>query len=345
MTTHIIALTGGPCSGKTTSLAQLSALLRQLGFQVLVTPEIATLFALSGVNLQSTHWLLQKTILTTHINYLNAMKDYARINPNTDRGTVILCDRGAMDVFAYSNQEDFDIIADGSRQDLFLQYDTVFHLTSAAKGAQHAYGLKGARYEDLEAAAKADDAILQAWGAHPHRVIIDNRTGFDEKMKRLCREVCNVLGLPKTLERERKFLVHITGDVVSHSSTILQSYLHEGNERVRRREWPDGTVQYTHTLKRPTDQPGVVEEFERRITPHQYADLYPNRVRELCKVRHTFESGGWQMELDVFSDGMTVLEIEGIMPDEDFTLPPFLELVREVTGDHTYANTNLAKPC
>jgi signal recognition particle GTPase len=41
-------LTGGPCGGKTTSLARLSSYLRERGFEVMTAPEAFTILAGNG---------------------------------------------------------------------------------------------------------------------------------------------------------------------------------------------------------------------------------------------------------------------------------------------------------
>lgn len=43
-----ICLTGGPCAGKTTALAELSLVLNQMGFRVLQVPEAATILKKGG---------------------------------------------------------------------------------------------------------------------------------------------------------------------------------------------------------------------------------------------------------------------------------------------------------
>ena len=47
-----IVLTGGPCAGKTTALARLSAFLNERGFRVFTVPEAATMLFTNGVRFQ-----------------------------------------------------------------------------------------------------------------------------------------------------------------------------------------------------------------------------------------------------------------------------------------------------
>jgi hypothetical protein len=43
-----IVFTGGPCAGKTTSMAFCTELLKERGFRVYIVPEAATLIAMGG---------------------------------------------------------------------------------------------------------------------------------------------------------------------------------------------------------------------------------------------------------------------------------------------------------
>ena len=46
-----------------------------------------------------------------------------------------------------------------------------------------------------------------AWAGHPHLRVIDNSTGFEDKIRRLIREISLYLGEPQPYEIERKFLI------------------------------------------------------------------------------------------------------------------------------------------
>ena len=52
---HKILLTGGPCAGKTTSLAKLQSTLDNKGFRVFCVPEAATLMMKGGAILDTSN--------------------------------------------------------------------------------------------------------------------------------------------------------------------------------------------------------------------------------------------------------------------------------------------------
>jgi len=58
-----ICLTGGPCAGKTTALAELSLVLNQMGFRVLIVPEAASILKKGG-----------SAVDTGSMNFIQAVK-------------------------------------------------------------------------------------------------------------------------------------------------------------------------------------------------------------------------------------------------------------------------------
>ena len=47
---YLIAITGGPCAGKTTALERLAGFLRERSFRVFTVPEAATMLFSNGVS-------------------------------------------------------------------------------------------------------------------------------------------------------------------------------------------------------------------------------------------------------------------------------------------------------
>ena len=117
-------------------------------------------------------------------------------------------------------------------------------------------------------------------------------------------------------------------------------------ERVRARGQERQWV-YTHTIKR-FKEPGVAVEIERTVTRQQYEDLLirtDQRLNQIHKVRYCFVYAEQYCELDVFrgsKEGVIVLEIEVPSMETNVTLPPFLSVDRDVTGDTAYSNHAMA---
>lgn len=193
-----IAITGGPCGGKSICLKTLPQYLHNLGFQVFIVPEIPTLLVNSGLDLRAMakrknqkQWFeLQRQIFRLQRSFHASCTQLAL---SSQKPSVIMSDRGELDVRAYLDEAEFFRLLkeEGiSLKDLFAGWDLVIHLTSAALGAETYYDLKNpARFETLEEAREADKRTLAAWQGHPQLQIINNDgVDFETKLERV-REV------------------------------------------------------------------------------------------------------------------------------------------------------------
>ena len=161
-------------------------------------------------------------------------------------------------------------------------------------------------------------------------------------------------GIP--LEIERKYLIRMP-DLRALSalpgcsvSEITQTYLPDpapgATERIRLRRYSD-RVEYTHTVKIRLS-PVEAREDETRITEEEYRTLLSRRdpaLQTVTKTRIAFVLDGQSYEVDLypFWSKVAVLETELSDPDRVSPIPPFLSLIREVTGERAYANRALAR--
>ncbi len=361
-----IVLTGGPCAGKTTALNYIREKLMDKGFRVFLVPEVATMLINGGVNDISLiaendpekYFLVEKEMFRIQMGLRKRFNALAGIFPAEK--SVIIFDRGPMDVKAYMEDGYFEALLDGEKltlHDARDSFDGVIHLVTAAIGAENFYTMENnsARREGLEEAKLADQKTMNAWVGHPHLRVIDNSTGFESKIKRAMNAMSRVLGIPAPLEIERKFLLKNEPDM-SHAGFqaaqkifIEQMYLvSPDNREIRiRKRAQDGSATYYRTEKIKM-HPGTRQETEVAITATEYLNLKkmkkPN-TRVIRKHRHCFVYRGQYFELDFFLNppGLTVMEIELTEENDTIVIPPFIEIEKEVTGDASYSNFNLAK--
>lgn len=357
-----IVLTGGPCAGKTTALVRVIDHFNSRGFKVFCVPEVPTIYSLAGWNYLTPNRQLyfegERAILETQL----ALEDhFMRLASVCTKPVLIVCDRGTMDISAYIAPEEWESIcreAGTSPNVLFERYDAVLHLVSAADGAEQYYTIatNSIRYEKadeegLRLARELDKKVIKAWTGHPHLRVINNHDDFDRKMQRVLREISNVLGLPQPVTEERKYIVELTGELPETiDSDILQTYLvsEPGTEvRLRRRSWSGGKVVNVHNTKKRTS-PGEQIETERQVENALYESLLqqadPYR-QSISKLRQSFIWKGQYFELDTYRgslDGLVILETKGIADAEDVNFPPFIRVIKEITGNKEYYNYNLA---
>jgi CYTH domain-containing protein/predicted ATPase len=356
-----IVLTGGPCGGKTTCLSAITERMQGLGFQVYRIPETATLLLGGGVSVRDVSPSQLVGAEEGILRVMMAMEDaFHAIACSTGRPSIILCDRGTMDVSAYlppdawtALLDEHDWTAVGLRD---KRYEAVIHLVTAADGAESFYTTENnaVRSETLAEARVLDRRVRDAWVGHPRLRVIVNAVDFAHKVQRVVAAVCQVAGAPEPREIERKFLVRggrAGQEVPVHFEEfdLEQTYLlsHDGSEtRVRRRR-QQGASTYTHTVKRGVAA-GQRVKIERQITGREYIGLLaqadPTR-RTLKKWRRAFLWENQYFEWDIFKDprpGLELLEVEVDAIDGPVALPPFLSIEREVTQDKEYANHTIA---
>lgn len=349
-------LTGGPCAGKTTAISVIEQVLSKKGFKVIIVAETATELINSGI----TPWELgqnafQDLLTIRSLNKEETTREAVRL---LGKDTVIIYDRGLMDGRAYTELSDFiEILAKHllTITEARDQYDAVFHMVTAADGAEEFYTLENntARRETPEEAREKDLKTRNAWLGHTHLRVIDNSTGFKEKIDRLLKEIFIVMGLPVPVEIERKFLIKKPNlealmerdDVVKTS--ILQTYLKvttPGVERRVRQRGDGKNFSYYYTEKTTLSDMSR-QETERRISVHEYLSLLLEGEKSLRKDRYCFLHQNQYFELDVYPDWKdeAILEIELTEETQEVILPSWIEVIREVTDDPNYKNAALAK--
>lgn len=355
-----IVLTGGPCAGKTTAMSWIQNNFSKLGYKVMFVPETATELINGGLAPWdlSTSYDYQKIVFLNQMIKEDSFYESAR-KMNNDK-ILIVCDRGLMDNKAYMNEEEYRRVLEDynlSKSKIMDRYDAVFHLVSAAKGAKEYYNLDNeARTETVEEAASLDDKLISSWTGHSHLRIIDNSTDFDEKMRKLIKEIAHVLGEPEPLEIERKFLIekpdeeYLENLDFCEKVNIIQTYLKSNNpnEEVRiRQRGINGSYTYSKTRKISIDGLKRIE-IETRLTPEEYLEELTNAdvsCKQIFKTRYCLSYNNQYFEIDIYPDmeNEAILEIELSNEDEKIQIPEFINVIEEVTKKEEYKNASLAK--
>lgn len=368
-------LTGGPCAGKTTALAMLLQKLSDFGVTPFLVSEVATHVIMNGIRFEKVeNWpKLQQEIIRTQLLFEDIMERFANLQPGKRK--ILICDRGAMDGMAYTSPEEFKALVQDMDYRLIdlrdKRYAAVFHLVTAADGAEKFYNLENAaRTETPEQARTLDKKTLGAWNGHEHLHIIGNRSkkeakpaDFKEKMETLLKEFCHTLGIPVPLEIERKFLLApecIDQAYLSEGFRkwdifypvevqIRQSYLEATDPNVERRvreRKQDGESLYTYTEKQEV-RSGVRVERERIIPAREYIELlkqrYPDRA-DIRKRRYSFAYNGQYCQIDIVDSPvqLALFEIELTEENNTAAIPASVRVLKEVTDDSRYKNASIA---
>ena len=187
---YVVAITGGPCGGKSTIMKSLKLAMDEAGVYSYTVPECPTMLITNGAcypGESSVERLL--TFETQMLNLQLVMENsFINIADTYDKPSIVFCDRGACDISAYMPRNCWERILSISghhEYELLSRYNAVIHLTTAAEGAEKYYTTANntARKETLEEAREMDKKTRDSWKFHQNRMIIDNgREGMQGKI-------------------------------------------------------------------------------------------------------------------------------------------------------------------
>ncbi|MDO4708188.1 MAG: ATP-binding protein [Porphyromonadaceae bacterium] len=345
-----IALTGGPCAGKTTALAKIIERFSDLGYLVYALPETPTIFSNASINFATPDkqyfYNIEKAVLKYQIQMEDTFLELAR---SAQQPVLIIADRGTMDISAYMEPTIWQAMLDElGLSEVKLRdarYDAVIHMVTAAIGAEDFYTTtnNSARHESVEQARELDNRIMKAWTGHPQLHIVENNVDFDVKIERTLRAIQSATGNsldPSLAEVRHKLLVRLVGEIPYGVETeIYQTYINneDGSSTRLRKRGLRGNYVYFMSQKHKLGQGCKSIITERQISPDEYL-VRINRITDssafvVHKLRKSFIWAKQYFELDSLiepKEGLHLLEVkteQGI----EIKLPPFLQLVEDVS--------------
>ncbi len=351
-----IVLTGGPCAGKTTAISRIEQDLIEKGYRVFIVSESATELIKGGVRPFGDNSINLFDFQDLIINYqLSKESIYEKAANLLNCKCVLIYDRGVIDNKAYIGQDLFnELLKKNNLNELKLtdNYDMIIHLVTAALGAEKFYTLENnnARTETKEEAIELDRKTMNAWVGHRNLKIIENTTTFDEKLNRVIDEVHNLLGNPLTIRDQRKYVVsNYSFDLTTATKIdIEQSYIRKTNtnyeERLRKRTYNNESTYYlTINKKYEEGQSKVV--IDKKLTEKEYLRLINNSDIEstISKTRYSFTYDNQYFRLDVFDDGLLLLEVDLTKDKKEVNIPNNIIIKEDVTNDKNYTNYELSK--
>lgn len=332
-----IVLSGGPCSGKTTSKSKIKTWLSEkLGLNVFIVPEAATDIIQSGIypgeNISMEQF--QEFVLTKQLEnermVLDAIKKY--FDPDK---SVVVYDRGILDQFAYVSKEYMiELLKKNNMtvEDVAARYDAIIHMVTAAKGTDvYTTENNAARRESAEEAILVDEKTLEGNMMHHNLHVVDNSTDFEQKVGKVLSIIFSLteefldIQAPAPMEIERKFLIKKPDFgrkelKEATKSNIVQTYLRSPKDsvvpcerRIRQRiRVSEGDVanrpssHYTFTYTEKTSIPGNTMkriERERILSMKEYVSLMSEadtNLHQIRKDRYCFLYEGQYFELDIY---------------------------------------------
>lgn len=305
-------------------------------------------------------YVIQSSVLDSQ----TALEDnMCRMLKARGKPAVLITDRGTCDGRVYISEREWErYMQDRDTNIVELRdsrYDAVFHLVTAADGAEHAYSLENnaVRTETPEMAVEVDRKTQRAWTGHPHLYVIDNSTDFEGKMERLMDVIAKIVGLPSNLQRRSaKFLLasppdldNFPPDLDYHLFVVEKIYLRttsgtsEDYSFLRRRTslHHDGsTLGTVYQLTTVTFASGEMVERKRIISRREYLAqsenrdaarhvVHQKRVSFLYKLQ-SFTIHMYREPVDKLCILHAQVEASQDGGEPEVVLPPFLDVERRL---------------
>ncbi|MCQ1059176.1 AAA family ATPase [Photobacterium sp. DNB23_23_1] len=172
-----VVITGGPGGGKTTALDLFR---RELGKQIAVVPEAATVLFSGGIT-RSEDELVLKMIQKTIFQLQKNLED---INKAHFPDRLLVCDRGSLDGLAYwpGTESDFFKEVNSTFEEEIARYDAVIFFESAGATGHDISSNNPVRSESSEKAAQLDIALQKIWSRHPNFYFVGSSESFVRKI-------------------------------------------------------------------------------------------------------------------------------------------------------------------
>ncbi|MBR2411813.1 MAG: ATP-binding protein [Clostridia bacterium] len=193
-----IVITGGPCGGKTSAMKRLSEAFTEMGYTVIIIPETATELINAGISAKALGSALKFQKCVTALQLEKEKVYFMGAQALKREKVLLLLDRGLADSRAYLTDGEYEELLGffgKSRGEFVFPYEAVFHMTTAADGAEEFYTTSNntARTEEPPEARELDKKIIDAWSGHENFYIIDNSTDFKGKIARLVEKASELL--------------------------------------------------------------------------------------------------------------------------------------------------------
>lgn len=350
-----VVITGGPSSGKTECIYKVKEHFEKLGYKVIVIPSVGTaliqcgIYPWDAVNEDD----FERMNLGAKIK-LEEIADEAVSNINASK-ILILCERGTVDVKAYTSNRNFQQICkeyNTSEEELKNAYDAVFHLKTVAKGYRDQYKqVPVYRKEDPDTAIYLDDKVIEAWSGHNNFRIIDAYPYFEDKMMKLINEISYVLHEEDKAYVEKKYLIsmpdveQLMKNKQCRKVHVKQHYIidetRQEKEKIVLRRENNKNFYYKVVKKNKV-------KYSNSITADKYINKLEDENKKFYHIHkdryyYIFDSRCIKIDVFPFWKDKAILEVDVLNDRENIKFPKFVHIIEDVTDNEAYKNYYLAE--
>ena len=358
-----IVVTGGPCSGKTTALADLSDYFETIGWKVVIVGNVVAEAAADGIQRDDFGGTLayEDYLFTRQINKEDTTDEFCKSLGY--QKVLVVGNCGLLDVRACIGEKPFDDLLAKHHlayEEILQRYDGVFHLETMVQQIGVNFEKKVLNGRSAQEAFFIDFYTQYAWEKHQHFYLIEASTSYKHKVEHLLSEVAGTLSEPFTY-RLRHFLIDCpdtsnfdAAHGVRKSNISRLSYVSKCGEDtcIQHESRGNGYFSvFTKATKR--HEPGANSFFitENRISPEDYFCILQGlpESRLSSETRYTIPRCNNQLLLDISIDdtaednsAILTVRMAPAMTDADFS--SLVHIRKEMEDDPSHGFSFIKVP-
>lgn len=268
-----------------------------------------------------------------------------------------------MDGAAYTDENVWQAILDETGWSTIQlrdrRYEAVIHLMTAAEGAESFFLAENnnPRADNIEEAREIDRRLIAAWVGHPQFSIIKNKKkGFKIKIDYCLTKTLSLIGMPQPTSMTKKYLLvvdknapelHQIASIKIEVFQVEQTFLKTSvGESILHKVGKNDSFTYSHEMR--YDIKGENIQKKRQITAREYIQLLESRddnKRQVKKLKQCFIYENYYYIVETFKNiepCPSILRVDSTIQSTKKKLPPFLTILREVTGEKDYETWYMA---
>ncbi len=342
-----IALSGGPSSGKTTFLALTCIYFKMLGYNVYISEEVASLMINSGMSFRhiktkESVYAFQKNLLERMLMQENGILTYIKMNTPNEKN-VIISDRGALDVKAYMDADEWDKLIgelDLTEEILLSRYDCVIFLD--ANTEYYTRENNKARTETLEESVVLSEKTKSVWSKHPRFIVSKSCKDFLDKYQFAIGKLNDIFHIDNScniLLQKNKYLI-ASDDSFDHGEWLnIQKSFVVNNDPSKYANIRLISIAGTFFILMKEMIDGSYQECI--ITKEQYEHELTNKIGDTLIIQNSFVNfGGKTIGLEkILNKDLLFVRSVDKLTEEEMTL---IGVIKDISHDSKFSSYGIA---
>jgi CYTH domain-containing protein len=209
------------------------------------------------------------------------------------------------------------------------------------------------RYEqNANEAIEKGKKVLKSYLSHDNLRVIQPREDIKDKENEVINIIANMLCLPTRIRNQKKYLV---GNInvgaiasIAVKTQIKQDYIISDDlleHRLRKVTQNNATSYHYSIIKKCNEGKREIlrDEVISESNYNNILSIQSGNLVSINKTRYSFVYQDQYFKLDIFENGLSLLEVNLTKENPIVTIPEFISVIDDVTNNDEYKNINIAR--